>query len=74
MRANSRMWRSWPTRNAAPKSSLRPDFSGSTTAMIRFVEQTAKPHYLLLTECSMGDNVAAANPHLGYAARYAART
>jgi quinolinate synthase len=38
------------------------DFSGSTSAMIRFVEQTAAPRYLLLTECAMGDNVAAANP------------
>lgn len=38
------------------------DFSGSTTAMIRYVEQTKAPRYLLLTECSMGDNVAAANP------------
>ena len=38
------------------------DFSGSTTAMIRYVEQTNAQRYLLLTECSMGDNVAAANP------------
>ncbi|RME88586.1 MAG: quinolinate synthase NadA [Anaerolineae bacterium] len=38
------------------------DFSGSTSAMIRYVEQTNAPHYLLLTECAMGDNIAAANP------------
>ncbi|MCL4511794.1 MAG: quinolinate synthase NadA [Bacteroidetes bacterium] len=38
------------------------DFSGSTTAMIRYVEETKAPRYLLLTECAMGDNVAAANP------------
>ncbi len=38
------------------------DFSGSTSAMIKYVEQTNAPHYLLLTECSMGDNIAAANP------------
>jgi quinolinate synthase len=38
------------------------DFSGSTTAMIRYVENTRAPRYLLLTECAMGDNVAAANP------------
>lgn len=37
------------------------DFSGSTTAMMRYVEQNQAPHYLLLTECSMGDNIAAAN-------------
>ncbi len=39
------------------------DFSGSTTAMIRHVEQSKKSRYLLLTECSMGDNIVAANPH-----------
>jgi quinolinate synthase len=38
------------------------DFSASTSAMIKYVEQTDKPHYLLLTECAMGDNIAAANP------------
>jgi quinolinate synthase len=38
------------------------DFSGSTTALIRFVEQSNAPSYLLLTECSMGDNIMAAHP------------
>ncbi len=38
------------------------DFSASTTAMVRYVERTEAPRYLLLTECSMGDNIAAANP------------
>lgn len=38
------------------------DFSGSTQAMIRHIENTSAPHYLLLTECAMGDNIAAANP------------
>ena len=38
------------------------DFRGSTNAMIRYVEQTQAPRYLLLTECAMGDNIAAANP------------
>ena len=38
------------------------DYSGSTNAMIRYVEQTKAPRYLLLTECSMGENIAAANP------------
>jgi quinolinate synthase len=38
------------------------DFSGSTTAMITYVAQTSAPRYLLLTECAMGDNIAAANP------------
>ncbi len=38
------------------------DYSGSTTAMIKYVEQTKAPRYLLLTECSMGDNIMAAHP------------
>jgi len=38
------------------------DFSGGTSAMTRYVEQTAAPRYLLLTECAMGDNVSSANP------------
>jgi len=38
------------------------DFSGSTSAMIKHVEQTNAPRYLLLTECSMGDNIIADNP------------
>jgi quinolinate synthase len=38
------------------------DFSGSTNAMIRYVQESQAPHYLLLTECAMGDNIAAANP------------
>ncbi|MBN1685133.1 MAG: quinolinate synthase NadA [Spirochaetales bacterium] len=38
------------------------DFSGSTAAMIRYVEEVNAPRYLLLTECSMGDNIAAARP------------
>lgn len=38
------------------------DYSGGTNAMIKYVEGTKAPRYLLLTECSMGDNIAAANP------------
>jgi len=38
------------------------DFSGSTNAMIRYVRESKAPQYLLLTECAMGDNIAAANP------------
>jgi quinolinate synthase len=38
------------------------DFSGGTTAMIRFVERAEAKRYLLLTECAMGDNIASANP------------
>lgn len=38
------------------------DFSGSTSAMIKQVQQTSASRYLLLTECAMGDNIVAANP------------
>jgi quinolinate synthase len=38
------------------------DFSGGTSPMIRQVKKTDAPHYLLLTECSMGDNIIAENP------------
>jgi quinolinate synthase len=47
----------------SPEVVAASDFSGSTSAMIRYVEETTAPRYLLLTECAMGDNVAAANPH-----------
>lgn len=46
----------------SPEVVAASDFSGSTTAMIKHVENTSAPRYLLLTECAMGDNVAAANP------------
>jgi len=46
----------------SPQVVAASDFSGSTTAMIRYVERTHAPRYLLLTECSMGDNIVAANP------------
>jgi quinolinate synthase len=38
------------------------DYSGSTTAMTKYVANSEAHRYLLLTECAMGDNVAAANP------------
>jgi quinolinate synthase len=41
---------------------LASDFSGSTTRMIEFVRNSKAPRYLLLTECSMGDNIIAENP------------
>jgi quinolinate synthase len=46
----------------SPEVVAASDYSGSTTAMIRYVEQTNAPRYLLLTECSMGDNIMAAHP------------
>jgi quinolinate synthase len=38
------------------------DYSAGTNAMIRYVQQTKAPHYLILTESAMGDNIAAAYP------------
>ena len=38
------------------------DFSGSTSKMIDYVKNSRAPRYLLLTECSMGDNIIAENP------------
>ncbi|RMG42622.1 MAG: quinolinate synthase NadA [Candidatus Dadabacteria bacterium] len=38
------------------------DFSQSTSRMIQHVKESTAPHFLLLTECSMGDNIIAENP------------
>jgi quinolinate synthase len=38
------------------------DYSGSTSAMIKYVRDAKAERYLLLTECSMGDNIIAENP------------
>ena len=46
----------------SPEVTARADFSGSTTAMIKAVEKSPAKRFLLLTECSMGDNIVAANP------------
>jgi quinolinate synthase len=46
----------------SPEVTAAADFSGSTSAMIKYVENTSAPRYLLMTECAMGDNIAAANP------------
>jgi len=46
----------------SPEVVAASDFAGSTTAMTRYVKESPAHRYLLLTECAMGDNVAAANP------------
>jgi quinolinate synthase len=46
----------------SPEVVAASDFAGSTTAMTRYVNESLAHRYLLLTECAMGDNVAAANP------------
>ena len=42
------------------------DFSGSTAAMIDYVATKKPPKVMLLTECSMSDNVAVAHPELEF--------
>lgn len=38
------------------------DYSGSTNQLIQAVADSDAPHYLVLTECAMGDNIAAEHP------------
>ncbi|MDI6400392.1 quinolinate synthase NadA [Balneolaceae bacterium ANBcel3] len=38
------------------------DYSGSTTAMTSYVKNSEAKRFLVLTECAMGDNIAAENP------------
>ncbi len=45
-----------------PEVVLEADFSGSTTAMVTFVRNSKAKKFLVLTECSMSDNIAAENP------------
>jgi quinolinate synthase len=47
----------------SPEVVAASDFSGSTSAMVKYIKQTSASRYLLLTECSMADNVAAENPN-----------
>lgn len=46
----------------SPEVVAEADHSGSTSSMIDYVENTDAESYLLLTECSMGDNIMGANP------------
>jgi quinolinate synthase len=46
----------------SPEVTAASDFTGSTSAMIRYVQESQAGRYLLLTECAMGDNIAGANP------------
>lgn len=42
------------------------DFSGSTAAMSDYVERQKPPRVVLMTECSMSDNVALAHPEVEF--------
>ena len=46
----------------SPEVVAASDYSGSTSGMIRFVQESNAARYLVLTECAMGDNIAAENP------------
>lgn len=46
----------------SPEVVAASDFSASTTAMMKYVAESKAPQYLLLTECSMADNIIGANP------------
>lgn len=46
----------------SPEVVAETDYTGSTKQMIAYVKEMDAPHYLLLTECTMGDNIAAENP------------
>ncbi len=47
---------------APPEVVMASDYSGGTTQMVDYVKSTEAPHYLILTECSMADNIIAENP------------
>ena len=49
-----------------PEVVAEADFSGSTAAMSDFVDQQRPPRVVLLTECSMSDNVAVAHPDIEF--------
>jgi quinolinate synthase len=49
-----------------PEVVAEADFSGSTTAMSAYVEKQRPPRVVLLTECSMSDNVAVLHPDVEF--------
>ena len=50
----------------SPEVVAEADFSGSTAAMSEYVERRRPPRVVLLTECSMSDNVAVRHPGLEF--------
>ena len=46
----------------SPEVVAASDFSASTSRMVDFVKTSKAPHFLILTECSMADNIIAENP------------
>ncbi len=50
----------------SPEVVAEADFAGSTAAMIRYVDEQRPARVVMLTECSMSDNVAAAYPDVEF--------
>lgn len=46
----------------SPQVVAASNFSASTSRMVDFVKRSNAPHFLILTECSMADNIIAENP------------
>jgi quinolinate synthase len=46
----------------SPEVVAASDISASTSRMADFVKRSSAPHFLILTECSMADNIIAENP------------
>lgn len=46
----------------SPEVVAESDFSGSTTAILEYVKKSTAKKFLILTECSMADNITAENP------------
>ncbi len=46
----------------SPEVTSLADFSGSTSAMIDYVKKSNAPKFMILTECSMADNIVAEYP------------
>jgi quinolinate synthase len=47
----------------SPEVVAASDASGSTSGMVDVVKNSSAPSFMLLTECSMADNIMAENPH-----------
>lgn len=49
-----------------PEVMAEADLSGSTAQMINYVQEKQPKRVILITECSMGDNITAANPNVDF--------
>jgi quinolinate synthase len=46
----------------SPEVVAASDYTGSTTQLVKYVQESKSKRFLILTECSMGDNIIAENP------------